>query len=163
MIEHLIFRFSCLLVLIFLVTCNLSPRQFNSDEEVIIPDESDSCSGHHHHQLDDEEARSQGYEPWDEHMAKERIKAKFRARTATDPTLRKSSEIEDEDELLDKMIEAHKLRSNRRGRKAIGRRRNAYWTGEEEAMDTPGLFRRISRRFFRWWRNETLHPHQAQV
>lgn len=149
MIEHLILRFSCLLVLILLVSCNLSPSQFNSDEDVIIPDDSESCSGHHHHHHDDEDPRSQGYEPWDEHMAKERIKAKFRARTATDPTIRKSSEIEDEDELLEKMIEAHKLRANRRNRKVAGRRRNSFWT-EEEAMDTPGLFRRISRRLFRW-------------
>lgn len=137
-------------ILLVASTSAAAPYVSNSDDDAVIIPEDDQCQGHHHHphhHHEDEDPRIQGYETWDEHMAKERIKAKFRARTSTDPATRKASEIEDEDELLDRMIEAHKARA-RKSKTTIGRRRNNFY--QEEDDDSPGLFRRIRKRLFRW-------------
>ena len=152
--EQLISRRLCLLFIILIASVSSAPAPatFNSnpdDDAVIVPDDSEQCQGHHHHHHPSHHHHDdEGYEPWDEHMAKERIKAKFRARTSTDPATRKASEIEDEDELLDRMIEAHKARARKSKQPTNSRRRNSFYQDEDD--DSPGLLRRIRKRLFRW-------------
>lgn len=154
--EHLTSSHLCLLIILLTSASTAAPFNSNSDDDsVIVPEDADQCQGHHHHHHPSHHHHStsgsgsddEGYEPWDEHMAKERIKAKFRARTSPDPATRKVSEIEDEDELLDRMIEAHKARA-RKTKQTTGRRRNSFYQDEDE--DSPGFLRRIRKRLFRW-------------